>query len=58
MFWDLGGDKTNELVNLAIAIKGNPGQYCTGDFSSGAIDALIKQSEICAAGETTLHEDL
>ena len=56
MFWDLGGDKENELVNHAITVKGNPDKYCIGDVSLDAINASIKQYESCAAA--TEHDEL
>ena len=57
MFWDLGGDKENELINHAIAVKGNPDKYCVGDFSLDAINKSIKQSESCVS-ETEVHDEL
>jgi chitinase len=56
MFWDLGGDKENLLINRVIEIKQTPDKYCTGDFGFESIDSLIKQSEVCTT--STAHDEL
>lgn len=56
MFWDLGGDKENELVNHAIAVKENPDNYCTGHFDLEAMSLLMKQSDSCEAD--IVHDEL
>ena len=48
MFWDLGADTGNELVNTSMSIRDDVENRCFGNFSFDRIKELIVNSEECS----------
>jgi chitinase len=48
MFWDLGADTGNQLVNTSMSIRDDVEGRCFGNFSFDRIKELIHNSEECS----------